>query len=107
VRQDWQLRRNRAAFPRAWVVHFARIRPPASDPDDRADLIRTLAFQNDPIWSDPSRPIFDPRAAALIETDDRDELKGFLVISTAGLIVISALVWSSRRDPAARPLVGA
>ena len=35
MRQDWQLRRNRAAYPRAWVVHHARIRPPAADPDER------------------------------------------------------------------------
>src|SRR5262249_29523045 len=53
--QDWQLRRNRAAYPRAWLVHRARFRPPARDPDARAQLVRTLAFRNDPIWSDPQR----------------------------------------------------
>ena len=30
VRDDWQLRRNRAAYPRAWLVHYARVRPPAT-----------------------------------------------------------------------------
>src|SRR5207302_1198026 len=42
VRKDWQLRRNRAAYPRAWVVHSAQVRAPASDPDTTAQRIRTL-----------------------------------------------------------------
>ena len=55
MRHDWQLRRNRAVYPRAWLVHHARVRPPARDPDarDRADQV--AAFMNDPIWSDPGR----------------------------------------------------
>jgi hypothetical protein len=78
VRQDWQLRRNLAAYPRAWVVHDARIRPVASDPDTRARLIRTLIYMNDPIWSEGNRPVFDPRQEALIETDDRRGLREYL-----------------------------
>jgi hypothetical protein len=75
--QDWQLRRNRAAYPRAWVVHYARIRPPAADLVERASLMGTLAFMNDPIWTDNDRPVFDLRQAALIETDDKAALRGF------------------------------
>ncbi len=78
VRQDWQLRRNRAAYPRAWIVHHARIRPPARDPDARARLTRTLVFMNDPMWIDPDRTVLDLRALALIETDDKESLQGFL-----------------------------
>jgi hypothetical protein len=77
VREDWQLRRNRAAYPRAWVVHYARIRPPATDPDARSSLLRTLVFMNDPIWKENNRPVFDLRQAALIETDDEAALQGF------------------------------
>jgi hypothetical protein len=78
VRQDWQLRRNRAAYPRAWVVHYARVVPPADDPDDRAELMRSLIFMDDPIWSDHDRPVFDLRSAAWVEADDRAGLRGVL-----------------------------
>jgi hypothetical protein len=78
VRHDWQLRRNRAAYSRAWVVHDAQVRPPASDRDTRARRMRTLLYMNDPIWSEQGRPVFNPRDAALIETDDVGSLKGYL-----------------------------
>jgi hypothetical protein len=78
VRQDWQLRRNRSAYPRAWIVHYARVIPPAVDPADRAELMRSLVFMDDPIWSNPNRPIFDLRSAAFIETEDRAGLRGFI-----------------------------
>jgi hypothetical protein len=78
VRHDWQLRRNRAAYPRAWLVHDAQVRPPASDPDTRARRMRTLIYMNDPIWSERGRPVLDLRETALVETDDTGSLKGFL-----------------------------
>jgi hypothetical protein len=84
VRQDWQLRRNRAAYPRAWVVHHARIRPPASDPDARARLTRTVIFMNDPIWREPDRTVLDLRQMALIETDDGEPLQGMLSPTPVG-----------------------
>ena len=70
ARHDWQLRRNLAAYPRAWLVHHA----PASAPPRPAypsagDLMRFLLFNNDAIWSDPGKPVFDLRAGALVETD--------------------------------------
>ncbi len=84
LNHDWQLRRNRAAYPRAWLVHHARVRPPAREPDARAELIRSLAFANDRIWNDPGRTILDPRAVALIETDDAKALKGYIYPSSVG-----------------------
>jgi hypothetical protein len=84
VDQDWQLRRNRSAFPRAWVVHDARVRAPAAGPDDRDAMMGALLFMNDPIWSDPDREVLDLRATALIETDDRDRLLGSLAPGPAG-----------------------
>jgi hypothetical protein len=47
-RRDWQLRRNSSAYPRAWIVHDARVRPLASDPDTRARLLRTLLYYERP-----------------------------------------------------------
>jgi hypothetical protein len=84
MRQDWQLRRNRASYPRAWVVHYARIQPPATDVDERARMMGTLVFMNDPIWTDNNRPIFDLEQAALIETDDRAALRGFISRTPVG-----------------------
>jgi len=84
VRQDWQLRRNRAAYPRAWIVHRAQVRSPTSDPTTRDQRIRTLTYMDDPIWSEPNRPIFNPREAALIETDDKEGLKGFVSAAPVG-----------------------
>ncbi len=75
---DWQLRRNQAAYPRAWIVHHARVHPPASAPDVRASLMRTLAFMNDPIWRESDRTVLDLRQVALIETDDEQALRAFL-----------------------------
>jgi hypothetical protein len=84
LREDWQLRRNRAAFPRAWVVHSAQVRAPASDPETRAQRIRTLLYRNDPIWSERDRPVLDLRQTALIETDDKESLKGLLSRAPVG-----------------------
>jgi hypothetical protein len=78
MRHDWQLRRNLAAYPRAWIVHSAQVRSPASDPNTRAERIRTLIYANDPIWSERGRPVLDLRQTALIETTDKESLKGYL-----------------------------
>jgi hypothetical protein len=39
---------------------------------------------NDPIWREPGRPVLDLRQTALIETDDRDSLKGYLSRTEVG-----------------------
>jgi hypothetical protein len=78
VRQDWQLRRNSAAYPRAWIVHSAQIRPPALDPETRARRIRSLIYMNDPLWSERGRPVIDLRQSALIESDDATVIRPFL-----------------------------
>jgi hypothetical protein len=84
LRHDWQLRRNLAAYPRAWLVHAAQVRSPASDPDSRAQRIRSLIYMNDPIWSERGRTVLDLRLTALIETNDKESLKGFLSRTVVG-----------------------
>ncbi len=84
LRHDWQLRRNLSAYPRAWLVHFAQVRSPATDPETRAQRIRTLIYMNDPIWSEPGRPVLDLRQTALIETNDQESLQGFLSRTAVG-----------------------
>lgn len=78
LRKDWQLRRNLAAYPRAWLVHYARIRPPAADAETRAGLMRSLTFMNDAIWREKDRTVLDLRQIALIETDDEERIQRFL-----------------------------
>jgi hypothetical protein len=69
---DWQLRRNRSAFPRAWIVHYARVRPPVSGRDDRDDLMQSM------------QSMYSLRAVAWIETDEPDRLKGSIVRMPVG-----------------------
>jgi hypothetical protein len=78
LRQDWQLRRNQAAYPRSWIVHYAQVRPSGSDQEARALILRSIAFMNDPIWTEKDRPVLDLRQAALLETDDTSALEGFI-----------------------------
>jgi hypothetical protein len=71
--EDWQLLRNEAAFPRAWVVHRARFSKPirglAFD-EERAEMMKEILFVNDAFWFEPGRRVFDPHVVAWIETDD-------------------------------------
>ena len=83
-RADWMLLKNLSAFPRAWLVHFARVRKPVSvlrlkdqPDDDRLALLQDLLYQNDAFWSDPPRPIHDLHAMAFVETDEPARLAGF------------------------------
>src|SRR5262249_54359406 len=56
----------------------------SSDPEARARLLRALIYMNDPIWREPGRPVLDLRQTALIETDDRDSLKGYISRTEVG-----------------------
>ncbi len=77
---DWQLLRNRAAFPRAWVVHQARLLAPLASrsEDELGQLIGQILYADDPLWSDPGRPVYDPRRFAWIETNDPRSLRRYL-----------------------------
>jgi hypothetical protein len=75
--QDWQIFRNRKAYPRAWIVHEARAVPPFErlDVDEKAARLRTLLYEPDPIWNEPGRPVLDLRQTALVEADDPHALR--------------------------------
>jgi len=78
-REDWQVLRNRTAFPRAWVVHQARRLPSASaftrQPQDR---IKEILYPGDALWSEPGQPVYDPRATAWVEADALPALSAHL-----------------------------
>jgi hypothetical protein len=83
--EDWQLLRNKDAFPRAWLVHFARVRKPVSEMSlttsqraDRLELMKNLVYKEDPFWRVPDRQVYDLRSVAFVETDQPQELAGYI-----------------------------
>ncbi len=40
--------------------------------------MQEILFQNDPLWSDPERTVYDPLQLAWIDVDKRPELLGYL-----------------------------
>ena len=70
--EDFQILLNRAAYPRAWVVHRARfpeIR--GGGVDGRRTLMDEILFQNDDLWHDDRRRVHDPREVAWVEGAER------------------------------------
>jgi Bacterial membrane protein YfhO len=69
--QDVQVLRNRAAYPRAWVVHRARVIPPitGSSVSERSRVMDELLYQDDVLWHDPARQVFDLRDLAFVEVE--------------------------------------
>src|SRR5205823_14037237 len=78
--RDWQLLRNKDAFPRAWIVHRAHVLKPIAGlrKADRERPMEDLLYPNDELWHDPSRRVNDLRSIAWIETEDRAALNPFL-----------------------------
>ncbi len=78
--EDFQILRNKNAYPRAWVVHQARFRPPVVGlgRKDRKDTMEEILFADDPFWRDPNRTVYDPKRLAWLETDDPKSLNGYL-----------------------------
>lgn len=77
--EDFQIRRNKAAYPRAWAVHdfrFARSIE-GMGREARKDLFEEMLYEADPFWNEPGRPVFDPRSIAWIETADASALNPF------------------------------
>jgi hypothetical protein len=78
--QDVQVRRNKNAFPRAWIVHDARLIKPQSLslPASRDALSARLGFGANSSSHDPLFPPPDLRALAYVETDDPERLAPYL-----------------------------
>jgi hypothetical protein len=77
-RQDWQLVQNHSAYPRAWLVHDVRIRPPSRGTSDPQywELMQDLVYQASPSWRQPGRPNYDLRGVAFVETARAEEFAG-------------------------------
>jgi hypothetical protein len=78
--EDVRILRNEAAFPRAWIVHQARVLPPIAGRrnTERRALMEEILFENDAFWHEPGRPVYDPRVLAWVETDRPAALTRFL-----------------------------
>lgn len=75
--EDFQILRNRNAYPRAWLVRKTRkIDQPIQglDREPRQRLMEEITYANDWLWSDPTRVVFDPREMAWIEHEDGGEI---------------------------------
>jgi hypothetical protein len=96
--EDVRVLRNEAAFPRAWIVHQARVVAPIRGlrMSDRRDLMQEILFQNDELWHEPARTVYDPRLLAWVETDRPDALAPFLPGPVADL---AESVTVTRDDP--------
>lgn len=79
--KDYQIRRNRREFPRAWIVHAAESLPRISGltRSDRAGPMQDVMYDDqDPIWRDPNRVARDLRRTAWIEADDAPALAPYI-----------------------------
>lgn len=78
--QDWQIRRNLDAYPRAWVVHRTRTIPiiKGLDRQARDQPMQEILYGGDAFWNDPTRVVYDPRELAWLEAPDAAALAGKL-----------------------------
>ena len=74
------VRRNRRAFPRAWIVHDARLIPPivGADPAPRDALIARLLAADASLRPQTPDPGPDLRRTAYVETDEPGSLAAYL-----------------------------
>jgi Bacterial membrane protein YfhO len=68
---DFQVRRNLAENPRAWIVHRAiPLRPDFG--------LEDMLFSEDDSWADPDRIVQDPKSVAWLDRDQINALRPFL-----------------------------
>jgi len=89
--EDWQLFRNKDAYPRAWLVHFVRVRSPVEETNpspeargDKRELMKNLVYKEDPFWRDPGRQVYNLRAMAFVETGQPQSLAGYVARTAVG-----------------------
>ncbi len=78
--QDFQIRRNRSVFPRAWVVHDVRLLPDLEGMTrlEQGGPMQEILYGDDRIWHDSSLRVFDPRRVVWIEKERQLELSPYL-----------------------------
>ena len=78
--KDYQIYRNRQAFPRAWVVHDSRPLPRQEGKTrvERGGPMQEILYDDDPIWHDSTLTRFDPHRLVWIAPEERLALSKFL-----------------------------
>ncbi len=84
--EDFRIYRNKAALPRAWVVHQGRYTKPITrmDRSDREQPMEEILYQNDPFWNDPNLRAYDPAILAWVDEDKANVLAPYLRGSAPG-----------------------
>jgi hypothetical protein len=77
---DFKILRNLQEFPRAWVVHNARMTRPLTglSPASRSEAFQEMLYAGDRIWNDPTQRAYDPHSIAWVSSDDIVALRPFL-----------------------------
>ncbi|MDR3635066.1 MAG: hypothetical protein P4L84_14775 [Isosphaeraceae bacterium] len=70
LEDDVRVLLNEDAYPRAWVVHRARVRPPGRDSRARRDALEEIRYPADEFWFEPAKTVYDPHHVAWVETDE-------------------------------------
>jgi hypothetical protein len=83
--EDWQVRKNLHAYPRAWIVHEVIQYPPIQGMRraDRAERMYDILYQDDPLWRMSDRAPYDLKRLAFVESDNAADLAAFLAGSTS------------------------
>ena len=78
--EDIQIFRNKAVYPRAWVVHEMRTYPTivGMARRDRESVSSEMLYQNDPFWFDSGREVFDPKSLTWIDQADQNRVRPFM-----------------------------
>jgi hypothetical protein len=74
--KDYRIERNLQEYPRAWVIHDARMVKPTTglSSETRRQTFEEMLYANDLYWHDESKVAFDPRQVAWVPRDVIDEV---------------------------------
>ncbi len=78
--RDVQVYRNLREHPRAWVVHSLRRLPAVEEMRpgiERQTTMQEISFEDDPIWSNPTRTVFDFHRVAWVGPDEINALNQY------------------------------
>jgi hypothetical protein len=77
---DYQIFRNKSAYPRAWIVHEMRVYPSVHGLSrrEREPVMTEILFPSDAFWFDAGREVFDPRYLAWIDAADQNRVAPFM-----------------------------
>ena len=78
--RDFRIMRNLQEFPRAWVVHNARMTLPISgvSRETRSAAFQEIMHAGDRIWNDSTQRVYDPHSLAWVGNDDMIALGPYL-----------------------------